>query len=233
MEKYSILVALLSIFFIFCKPPENMQQKKIDENKISNDTTDLNNNSDKDFIDWIKYDIEGLGEIYIPPELEIQEGKFKELTDKFREINGLTEKQIVFQQSGLNKFKKDAFASYARVIIKTQMEKIGDVGTLYDLPISDTELKEFDKLLKKQYELSFKITEWYPVKIVEVNGMSAILISYKRKIGDNPEAFVRIYQFHNYDRIHTITLSYRITEEDKWRTMFDKILSSLKIIEIK
>lgn len=224
---------LLSNIIAFCHQQDRKQEKF-----ISKDTIEVKENEGPKYSEWTKYDINGFGEIYIPPELEIQAGKYKEISDKYREINGLTEEQIVFQQSGLNEFDKEAFKTYARVMVKTRMEKVGDISTLYGLHLSKKELKQLDKILKEQLEgslksQSMKITKWFPVEIVIVNNMTALLQSYNRQMGDNPEVYVRLYQFHNYDRIHYITLSYRIADKEIWEPLFENILNSLKIIEIK
>lgn len=193
---------------------------------------------DTDYSDWTKYDIKGFGEIKIPPDMEIQTGKYKELSDKFREINGFKEPQIVFQQKGMNDFKDDAKSSYARVMLKTIIKKKGDFGTLHNFPVSYQELRDADESFEEQMKAGLKkqnitITEWYPLNYSVVNGMSSILVSYKRQLGNNPEAIVQLYQLHNNDRMHSITLSYRITEKDKWEPLLKKVLKSIIINEIK
>jgi len=220
-----------------CKHPDEdrrVQEKSVYDS-IANSEINVNIS---EYTDWIKYDIDNFGDIMIPPEMELQSGKYKEMNDKLRSIAGFVDKQIVFQQSGLNDFDGSAKESYARIMLKTSKSDLDIDGDLYDFPLSEYELEEMQSEFEKEFTKSMKsqkiqITEWYPIKIVRVNGMEGMLMSYKRKLGNNPEAFVKTYQFLNGSKQHLVTLSYRITDADKWKPLLDKALSSLSISKIE
>jgi len=229
------IISLSLIINQSCKPPKEyesqLEKPKVESSQGSTDTV-------SDFKDWVEYSIKGFGEISIPPEMEEQSGKFKEFNEKNRHLNGFSEEQIVFQQKGLNKFESDSKNTYARVMIKTIIGKKGEYSDLSEAPISNSELEDFEGEYKKEFEKNMKkqninITKWYPIQIADINGNMAILTSYNRTLSNNPEAYVRMYQFFNNDRYHFVTLSFRITEKEKWETLFDKILNKIKIVEIE
>ena len=64
------------------------------------------------------------------------------------------------------------------------------------------------------------------------NGMSCIHIYYKRQFQNEPIVLVHIYYFQNYDRMHSLTLSYRISEADYWKNDFATILKSFRLTNI-
>jgi hypothetical protein len=219
-----------------CRHPD--EKRSVQEKSASDSPTKTAIEEDtSEYTEWIKYEIDNFGEIMIPPEMEMQKGKYKELNDKLRSVAGLVGKQIVFQQAGLNDFDEVAANSYSRIMVKTLKSDLDFKGDLRNYPLNTEELSEMQDDFKSEFLSPMKsqgmqITEWFPVEIVRVNGMEAMLISYKRKIGKNPEAFVRMYQFLNGDMQHFVTLSYRVTEMDKWKHLLDKALSSLKINEL-
>lgn len=235
--KYFIILLIALICLSSCRV-ENKEHIKSE----NNDSLKMQSKVDSvksDYEGWTKYEIDGFGEIIIPPEMEVQKGIYKEVSEKFRKMNGLNDPQIVFQQSGLNDLESDAKASYARVILKTYVDKPGDFERLYNLSASKNELKESNDMLKEQLEKAMKkqgmdLVEWYPLEIIKVNDAPALYNSYIRKSVSNPSnVYVRIYQFQNYDRMHSITLSYRISEKEKWSSIYDKIVASINITEVK
>jgi hypothetical protein len=70
-------------------------------------------------------------------------------------------------------------------------------------------------------------------EVEKINGVSCIHIGYKRQLHDKPFVLVHIYYFHNNDRVHALTLSYRLSEVDYWREDFAKILKSFRITTIR
>ena len=235
--KYSIFLLITLICLSSCRV-ENKEQIKTDKKDSLKNQTKVDSVKSV-YEGWTKYEIDGFGEIIIAPEMEVQKGKYKEMGEKFRKMNGLEGPQIVFQQSGLNDDESDAKSSYARVIIKTVVEKPGAYERLNNLIASKSELDETNDLMKEKLGKMMKkqgmdIVEWYPLEIKIVNGATALYSSYIRKSVSNPSnVYVKMYQFHNYDRLHMITFSYRISEKEKWSNIYDNIISSIKITEIK
>jgi hypothetical protein len=189
---------------------------------------------------WERIYIKNVGSFDLPPTMEVQQGKYREFTDEFKKIVGFDASEIIAQQKGLNVLGKDGLAKYARVMVKTIFGYPGEFEKLnFNVSeLTQIEINEIDEFLAQQIQKNLrgiggKLTEWYPLKIETVNGMSCIHISYLRKIHENPEVLVHTYHFHNNDRMHTLTLSYRLSESDYWKTDFTTILKSFRISNIR
>lgn len=189
---------------------------------------------------WQRIYIKNVGSFDLPPTMEVQKGKYKEFVDEIKKIKGFDASQLVAQQKGLNEFGKEGFEKYARVMVETTLGSFGDYEKL-NFNISEytqTDINELNKMFKQEIQNSFygtglKLIEWYPLKIEKVNGMSCIHISYKRQLQDKPFVLVHMYVFHNNDRMHTFTLSYRLSEATYWQTDYTTILKSFRITNIK
>lgn len=191
------------------------------------------------------YLLKNIGYISIPANMEIQSGNYKKLAEEYQQQQGkkfgfeVSDNRIVFQQKGLNDGDKTAFNSYARVILETTIGNNGDYEKLTTkLTATTTELSELNSQLKSQVEQSFigtglKLISWYGVQIVIINGRTALKISYLRRLNDNPNVTVAMYQFHNNDRMHQLTMSYRQQDADTWKTAYSKILNSFKITNVR
>jgi hypothetical protein len=191
------------------------------------------------------YLLKNIGYISIPSSIEIQSGNYKKFAEKYQEEYGkkfgyeISDNRIVFQQKGLNNLDKSSFTSYARVILETTIGSFGDYEKLTTkLTATASELADLNSQFKSQIEQSFrgtglKLISWYGVSIATVNGRTALKISYLRQLNDNPYVTVSMYQFHNNDRMHQLTLSYRQQDADTWKTSYANILSSFKITNIR
>lgn len=216
---------ILSCFFVFLLFEIGFPQR------LTNST--LPNN-------WKRIYIKNVGNFDLPPTMEIQSGLYKEFSDESRKIRGYDAPTIIAQQKGLNDFGKEGFAKYSRVILETDIGTSGAYEKLnFDFStIPQSEIAKLSNTYKEQYKQSFintdfKIIEWFPLKIEKINGMSCIHICYKRQLSNNPLVIVNTYIFQNYDRMHTLTLSYRISETDYWKDDFALILKSFRITNIK
>lgn len=189
---------------------------------------------------WERIHVRNLGSFDLPPTMEIQEGRYKEFIDQRNKIKGFDSDHITAQQAGLNEFGDQGFQGYARVILQTTMGQTGDYAKLnFEIPeMSKSELDELNKYFRDQVEHEFigsemNLIDWYPIKFRKINGMSCMHISYNRQLNDSPKVLVDTYNFHNNDRLHSLTLAYRIRDAEFWKSDFEKILSSFKIINIK
>jgi len=195
--------------------------------------------------EWQRVNINGIVSIDLPPEMEIQGEEFKAITKELRSIHGnkynieFSESELIFQPLGVNAGDVESLGKYARVMYEASEGNPGDYQKLTErIVLSNMELIELNKELKMQFTENFKrtpiqITEWYPIQIIEINGMSALLISYKRQLGDKPYVHVKGYQFFDDDKIHSLTLSYRITEKELWEHNLNLILKSFRITKYK
>lgn len=189
---------------------------------------------------WERIYIKDVGSFDLPPTMEIQKGKYKEFNDKYRKINGYDATQITAQQKGLNEYGKVGFERYARVMLETSISLPGEFEKLnFDISkIQQSEIRELNETFKQQTKksiegTSLKLIEWYPVKFERINGMSYIHCSYKRQLDDKPYVLVHKYIFQNYDRMHNLTLSYRLSESNIWKSDFETLLKSFIITNVK
>lgn len=189
---------------------------------------------------WERIYIKNIGSFDLPPIMEIQAGKFKQMQNEIYKRMEYDVPQLVAQQKGLNEFDKEGFEKYARVMVETTFGSPGDFEKFnFNIAeITQADITELNKIYKQQTQQSFlgtglKLTEWYPLKVEKVNGVSCIHISYKRQLQDKPFVLVHIYYFHNNDRMHNLTLSYRLSEADYWKSDFATILKSFRITNIR
>lgn len=194
---------------------------------------------------FTKYRLANLGTISIPSNMELQDGTYKKLNERMQkkiadefgyEIAG---DRIVFQQKGLNKLEEDAFSSYVRVIIETYHGEYGDFERLTaDLSLTTAEENELGGYYRSQMIESFrgtglKLIEWYGVTTVNVNGRTALKTSYLRQLNNNPRVIVNMYMFQNNDRMHQLIVSYRQSDQDKWKPLIEKVVDSFVITNVR
>lgn len=189
---------------------------------------------------WERIYIKNVGSFDLPPTMEVQKGKYREFVDEIKKIKGFDASQLTAQQKGLNEFGKEGFEKYARVMVETTFGSPGDFEkfNFNFTEITQADIAELNTIYKQQIQQSFlgtglKLIEWYPLKIEKVNGVSCIHINYKRQLQDKPFVLVHIYYFHNNDRMHYLTLSYRLSEADYWKADFETILKSFRITNIR
>lgn len=187
-------------------------------------------------ITFANYKLKDMGYVSIPSNLEVQSGLYKKLAESMQlSIGTITyevlENRIVFQQKGVNIGEgKD---TYARVIIRTEFGQTGDFPLLNSkAKLSAFELSEYSKEFKNQSFLNFgnKLVTWYGIENITLNGKyNGFKISYVRQLGDKPPVYVELYQINNNDRVHSITLSYRLEDSSTWKPLFKKIAESILI----
>jgi len=187
---------------------------------------------------WERIKVENLGTIDLPPNMEVQGGSYKQITETIKEINGISASKVIFQQKNLNSFDKNSFNTYARVFIRSEIGTSGDYKKLKTSIYSQTELTELNNSYKSEIQQAAassnaKVLEWYQAKQTNINGMTCVTLGYKRQLGNNPPVKVTFYIFHNYDRMHVLTFEYRIADTNVWESTFDKILKSYRITNIK
>lgn len=195
--------------------------------------------------DWETVSIPGVCTFQIPPTMEIQKGTFKVLSDKYLkkilEIESSPD-NVVVQPKGLNDFDESSVKGYSRIMIGTSRDQVGDYVNLNDPVVVSAEgLEEINTQAKTQLEATsasmasngamMKILTWYPTKIVRVNGVDCILISYRRTMNDGPPALVKTYMIQNNDYLHTITTSFRESQRDVWEKDIDGVMESFRFVK--
>lgn len=187
------------------------------------------------------YSIPNVGYISIPVNMEMQTRNYtigeNYQKEKFR--FEVSDNRIVFQQKGISEDKQNELSTDARVILKTTIGNAGDFEKLTTrLSASKSELSKLSNQVKSQIEqpllgTGVKIINWHGVKIVTVNGRTALNISYVRQLNDEPHVTVSIYQFNNNDRLHKLTLTYNEQEAATWQLLYSKILNTFTITNVR
>lgn len=189
---------------------------------------------------WQTIYIKELGSIAIPSTMEVQQGDYLRYQNEIYQRMEYDTPQLVIQQKGLNELSKQALQKYVRVLINTEYGKVNEFEKLdFDISsYSKIEIDQLSRFYKSLIESSFKGTgllliDYFPLKLEKINGMSCLHISYIRQLNDNPPVRVDAYIFHNSDRMHELTLSYRLNEEHIWKADLKKVLSSFNIINVR
>lgn len=191
---------------------------------------------------WQTVSIPGICTYQVPPTLEIQKGTYKQLSDKFiGKVLEITTSPdtVVAQPKGINSFDQQALKRYCRVMVETDRGRRGEYETIdAPLALSQTELREFDVMLKQQMQqaaalstskgMKMTILSWQPAKIVRVNGVDALRITYTRSMNNAPPVLVNMYMIQNNDCTHRITISYRVAERSLWATDLGKVIDTFK-----
>ncbi len=190
---------------------------------------------------WNTISIPGICTYQIPPTMEIQGGNYKALNDTLREVafNEKSPDRVVAQPKGINSFDPQALEKYCRIIVNTTRGRAGEfdsIGT--QIAPSKEELSEIDEMLKKETlqgatmasstGAKVSMLSWNPVKIVRVNGIDTIVASFTRSTNGGPPVAVKVYSIQNNDYLHTITISYRLSEEDLWAKDLAKVIGTFK-----
>jgi hypothetical protein len=189
---------------------------------------------------WERIYIRNVGFIDLPPNMEVQSGTYQEIMNSYYNRLEVDAPQLVFQQKGLNTNTSSSFQNYGRILIETQTGSYGDfqplsfnIATVTSSEISDLNWNFKQKTMSDLASIGHTLIEWYPLKVKKVNGMPCMHVSYKRQLGTNPVVLVNYYIFQNNDRMHSLTLSYRVSETALWKTNFDRILTSFRITNVK
>lgn len=189
---------------------------------------------------WNRIYIKDVGSFDLPPTLEIQDGNFRTLMIEGNKKLGLDASQVTAQPKGLNDFAQQGLQKYARVILRTSQSSPGDFEKLNFKPssYSASEITEISTMYKNTMtnqlgRMQMKLLYWHPLKIEIINGMTCLHTSYRRQLKDQPIVQVDTYIFHNYDRMHMLTLSYRVSESSQWKSDFSKILASFRITNVR
>lgn len=149
---------------------------------------------------------------------------------------------FVFQPAGTDDVQnsdnqKKALALYSRVLVSYQKGATDDFIKWNDnITFSQAEYYEVNKTFKdnllaelnkaKQMGMNMELLNISDIKITKnVNKFVYIEQQYERK-GLNGNVKVKDYYLHNNDEMVKLTISYRISESNLWKTDFDKIIDT-------
>lgn len=183
-----------------------------------------------------KYTIPELGSIEISDALELQTGEVARLVDSTRTSYKVAldhaDYRYVFQQKGLNLGNQEAKKQYCRLNIKTYFEEarsMSDLNSITPQEILNVS-NEYETGLRNQFiNTPVKMVKYLGTNVVRINGAPCLRASYTRTINNEDLVMVSIHTFFNTDRVHYITTSYRMKEQDRWKPVLENSLNSLKI----
>jgi len=203
---------------------------------LKEDTEEI---ADMQYDNFTLFNIEGVGSIFIPNTMELQEGSYKKMNDGFTELMekkfdlDISDNRIVFQQKGLNDVGDTAIGDYARIIIDTEKQPYTEYLPSLE-GLTETAKEEIGSEAKYYIQKEFdkvgvKLLQWNGVEVVKLGDTEALSFSYLRQFNDNPVVEVSIFRFWNNDKLIRITVSYRKRNKDRWSPEMASALESLKI----
>ena len=191
---------------------------------------------------WVRIVIEDVGSIDYPTDfLELQSEEYRDVAKESYQILELGKSDFTLQQVGLNDLLPSAFDEYRRVVFRTvymnpgeEVLRANEKYTMSREELAELENQLIDGLLQeyktlKTIGLENKLVESISLKIMEINGMFPMVHTYKRQLNDNPVVLVQTYVFQNYDRIHNLSFSCRVVDEEECRDVYEKILYSFRL----
>ena len=185
---------------------------------------------------WRRIYIKDVGYFDLPITLEVENAKVKEFSNNGKVVKGYETNSFAAKEKNSNS-NKSLNKTYAKISLETSISSEGDYRKLNsNKRITQLELDDLNKLCRKAIsnnsEVYGNVTEWFPLKIETVNGISCMHYSFKRHFGSKPTEIVHRYSFHNNDRMHDLELSYGISEI-KWKNDFSKVLGGFTITNIR
>ncbi|MDD5339292.1 MAG: hypothetical protein PHG35_07800 [Dehalococcoidales bacterium] len=253
--KYLFVLLLPILFLCSCAqqttatfpPPEGFSSwEEYNRLHLSTPTNAINENSLKYIQNkisnrlWTRIDIKSIGHIDYPADfLEIQSDEYRNIAKEYNSGLDFSKSDFVLQQTGLNELSPSALFKYRRVMFWTYyLDKGEEVLRPYvNYKLSKSELLElenrFNESALKDFENiksmglgDFKLVGNDSIEVLNVNGMFPVVYSYGRQLNDEPVVKVKMYMFPNYDKIHYLSFSNRLIDENECQPVFDDILDS-------
>lgn len=215
------------------------------DSEVVKQNTALRENADEDVggrpDGWTQIEIPGFVTVDTPPTIELQKGAYKVFKEAMAKVSlnlDLRDQALTFQQAGLNDLEEGSTRRYARIIFKSFFDKNGD----FDFPEEELtpdalkfiEEEEYTKLKKSIEQMKRsglgapKLIKWYPVQKAKLGGLSGYRIAYLRQQKTNPPVFVEEYKLGCGRYLHTVTFSYRQSEESFWKSDYAEIKRRIK-----
>ena len=189
-----------------------------------------------------EYSIQDFGTILIADIMELQGGKFREFAKQYQEKTGMRvvdSNLATFQQKGVNDFTAEGRTTYARVMVQTIFNQAGEIFKTDELStLSAKDLSDFDGetkagILRDVQAANVKVLSWYGTVVSRIGTYRALHTSYLRQFGTKPSVRVDEYIFFNHDRIHKISISYRVEDKSIWEERLHRTLDSIRITLVK
>ena len=140
--------------------------------------------------------LNGVADVFIPEEMEIQGGAYLNIKNTIIENNipcyEINPKKVIMQPKGINDGKVSPLYKYARIIFQPE--------NLINTEFSENGSKKLDSLIHSSIDSACgfgnsRIITWNGTKTAIINGNNFFKTSYVRQMNKNPEVFVEFYYF--------------------------------------
>lgn len=204
----------------------------------------------KSFDRWITVKMNDEIEFQIPPNLEIQEDRYKNIVKKvdpngYNTLHAPGRKRMVVQQKGLNDLSKEALSHYVRAVM--EIFEYNDEFPAFGEPLNTTkkDAEEFGNLIAREgQEFSVNIggktqvmrvvAITTPARVMRINGVECIFMSYDSKFDNKPIVKNDVYCFFNKRKMYRLMTMIRSTEYNLWtsgNTDIRNIVQTIKLIK--
>ena len=191
---------------------------------------------------WIRLEIKDIGSIDYPPDfLELPSGDYREFQEKYYVWYEIPSPLFTLHQVGLNELRLSALGEYRRVLFDTDylgswetVSRPNEKYTLSRQELADlhgervSQLRQAYARLKRDGLGDNRIIDTGFVEIAEVNGMFSLLWTYKSQLNNEPVVLEQ-YMYQNSDKVHYLTFSCRVQDNDECADVFERILRSFRL----
>ena len=182
---------------------------------------------------WTKYVISNSFVLFVPNTVELRE-EFDSYTQAAKDTYWygyeINLNDVVFQQKGLAVKNKEAFNTYARIMLRcTVGEKGNYVKANEHWALSTDDILYFQDLAKQSAGV-FEIIDSPKVHWIKLDSTYCIEVQYVRKGVENYNTCVSSYYLFNDDKMANIILSYRQQDFQKWEEDFSNVIRTFKWI---
>lgn len=186
---------------------------------------------------WQRIPIQNLGTIDLPPTLEVVSGEAAELSLNARKLAGLPPADLSAKPVGYSKMDSDAVGEFVNLLIETTRGNFMPLTAKGAQSCSPEDLQMLnmgmEKELKAQAVLGNELKTLFPARLEHIGGMPALHFSYIMMLNSGVEVRYALYIFMNRDRRHTLTTSYKVDAEGKWKSTFAHVVESFRITNIR
>lgn len=181
---------------------------------------------------FVRTEIPGVGSIDIPSAMRIQPVEMTQwVTDEVKN------KGMSYESRKTNfVLMQKEMQYYSRIMVTTD---VIEEGTRLTEPIAEqSEFPEFNKYLRAQLEEGFaksggKILSWQSGEMSKLNGMHCIKNTYRYASANREVMQSSRYLFLNRDRTVWLTMVFRENEANIWQPLFEEMLRSFRITDIR
>lgn len=177
--------------------------------------------------DWTEYKIDNAFSISIPNTMELRNNYDDYTQWATNNIGLLSSADAVFQQKNLSSMTKDAYNTYARVLIQHFSFTPGEVEHHYESPGLVSEdyrnLREMvDEEIKPYTYVDRPTWRW-----IDINGTKAIEGTYRRNGNDGPVK-CKFYLLFNHSEMTKVLITFREKDSDLWESDLNNVIKTFK-----